>query len=445
MSEAKSGDQESPCPVCWSLLCEPVAWPECTHYFCLVCALQTHRRPKPVCPLCRAPASQIRQAAELQVSHLKASAVRKVVGYSAYQAQRRETWAQVVELDAAGGLGGPLALLAGRSEAWQRLRLGSQQEVLMEAKDEELLRWSRRSKGGCFAVVLQPADIEVGAKGRVCRIVDLDSPSDRRVLVEGGAACRVLELNVGHDSPDDEGSPSSNFLVGKLEELDEDELPARANDLGSLAAAADIVHILGVLGRNLQAVRQRWMMTALVSLLDEDTRALENSQEQDRQGLESMLGVMMSYRQIIHQMDALLSQASATADRLMPVPTGSSGPISEDPEMTWNMLEEAADVPNTGGENTTSPPSTSERRSANQVTETSGPNEVPQVSESRQGVRMTRREPAPLSQVEALQRRGHVLPVAGATTVATRTASSLSSVRRRNAPTRESRRSHQGT
>lgn len=447
MSEAKSGgDLESPCPVCWSLLCEPVAWPECAHHFCLVCALQTRRRPKPVCPLCRAPASQVRQAAELQVSHLKASAVRKVVGYSAYQAQRRETWAQVVELDAAGGLGGPLALLAGRSEVWQRLRLGSQQEVLMEAKDEELLRWSRRSKGGCFAVVLQPADIEVGAKGRVCRIVDWDPPSDRRVLVEGGAACRVLELNVGQDSPDDEGASTSNFLVGKLEELDEDELPARGNDLGSLAAAADIVHILGVLGRNLQAVRQRWMMTALVSLLDEDTRALENSQEQDRQGLESMLGVMMSYRQIIHQMDALLSQASATADRLMPPTTNrsTSGQPTSDPEMTWNMLEEAADV----GETIASlPPSTSERqRSANLQTETSGPNEVPQVSESRQGaVRMTRREPAPVSQVEALQRRGHVLPVAGATTVASRTASSLSSVRRRNAPTRESRRSHQGT
>ena len=28
------------------------------------------------------------------------------------------------------------------------------------------------------------------------------------------------------DSPDDEGPSTSNFLVGKLEELDEDELPA---------------------------------------------------------------------------------------------------------------------------------------------------------------------------------------------------------------------------
>ncbi|CAJ1330776.1 unnamed protein product, partial [Effrenium voratum] len=85
---------------------------------------------------------------------------------------------------------------------------------------------------------------------------------------------------------------------------------------GPLAAAADMVNILGVLGRNLQAVRQRWMMTALVSLLDEDNG---ESLHADRQGLESMMGVMMSYRQIIHQMDTLLSQASATADRLLPL------------------------------------------------------------------------------------------------------------------------------
>ncbi|CAJ1330777.1 unnamed protein product, partial [Effrenium voratum] len=65
-----------------------------------------------------------------------------------------------------------------------------------------------------------------------------------------------------------------------------------------------------------EAVRQRWMMTALVSLLDEDNG---ESLHADRQGLESMMGVMMSYRQIIHQMDTLLSQASATADRLLPL------------------------------------------------------------------------------------------------------------------------------
>ena len=39
------------------------------------------------------------------------------MGFSAYQAQRRDCWAQVAEMDAAGGFGGPLALLAGQSEA----------------------------------------------------------------------------------------------------------------------------------------------------------------------------------------------------------------------------------------------------------------------------------------------------------------------------------------
>eukprot|EP00913_Durusdinium_trenchii_P012773 g11991.t1 len=138
----------------------------------------------------------------------------------------------------------------------------------MEPKYAELLEWSRKSKGGCFAVVLQPADFEVGV-----RIL-----GDRRVVVEAGAACRVIELS----SEMQRAEAQSTFFVGKLEELDEEELLVRINDLGPLAAAADIVHILGVLGRNLQAVRQRWMMTALVSLLDEDTSTIESPQ--DRQG-----------------------------------------------------------------------------------------------------------------------------------------------------------------
>ncbi|CAJ1447186.1 unnamed protein product, partial [Effrenium voratum] len=352
------------CPVCWSLLCEPVAWPDCAHHFCLICALRTRRRPKPVCPLCRAPAGQVRQASELQVSTIHASSVRKVVGYSAYEFQRRETWAQAAELDAAGGLGGPLPLVAGHGEVWQRLRLGSQQEVLMGSKYDELLQWSR-SKGGCFAVVLQPTDFEVGAKGRVCRVVDFEvSPSpERRVLVEAGAACRIIELK----------SEAEPFFLGKLEELDEDELPAVRAD-GPLAAAADMVNILGVLGRNLQAVRQRWMMTALVSLLDEDNG---ESLHADRQGLESMLGVMMSYRQIIHQMDTLLSQASATADRLLPL----ADEREDEPD------EEMPEPPDT-------PAAVTQRSSSSRSARSqASPREVGP------------REPA-VSQVEALRRRG---------------------------------------
>lgn len=375
----------------------------------LVCALRMRRRPKPMCPLCRAPANQVRQAAELQVSSARAVTVRKAVGYSSYQAQRRDTWAQVAELDAAGGLGGPLALVAGRSEVWHRLRLGTQQEVLMEPKYEELLRWSRRSKGGCFAVVLQPADIEVGAKGRVCRIVEHmeSSPSERRVLVEAGAACRVIELN-SKMQPAEEAmiDTAQKFVIGKLEELDEEELPARVNDLGPLAAAADIVHILGVLGRNLQAVRQRWMMTALVSLLDEDTRALENPQPEDRQGLESMLGVMMSYRQIIHQMDALLSQATATADRLIP---------EREDEATSLETRELTQTRPTSSEATIAREPASQRGSEVPSPQTPEPGQiVPLRSSSRE----------PVSQVEALRRRGDVLPVAGAANVAARSVSS---------------------
>ncbi|CAL1140625.1 unnamed protein product [Cladocopium goreaui] len=409
MNEGKSEGADQQCPVCWSLLCEPVAWPECAHHLCLVCALRMRRRPKPMCPLCRAPANQVRQAAELQVSSARAVTVRKAVGYSSYQAQRRDTWAQVAELDAAGGLGGPLALVAGRSEVWHRLRLGTQQEVLMEPKYEELLRWSRRSKGGCFAVVLQPADIEVGAKGRVCRIVEHmeSSPSERRVLVEAGAACRVIELN-SKMQPAEEAmiDTAQKFVIGKLEELDEEELPARVNDLGPLAAAADIVHILGVLGRNLQAVRQRWMMTALVSLLDEDTRALENPQPEDRQGLESMLGVMMSYRQIIHQMDALLSQATATADRLIP---------EREDEATSLETRELTQTRPTSSEATIAREPASQRGSEVPSPQTPEPGQiVPLRSSSRE----------PVSQVEALRRRGDVLPVAGAANVAARSVSS---------------------
>lgn len=420
MNEGTSEGADQQCPICWSLLCEPVAWPECAHHLCLVCALRTRRRPKPMCPLCRAPANQVRQAAELQVNSSRASTVRKAVGYSSYQAQRRDTWAQVADLDAAGGLGGPLALVAGRSEVWQRLRLGTQQEVLMEPKYEELLRWSRRSKGGCFAVVLQPADIEVGAKGRVCRIVENmeSSPSERRVLVEAGAACRVIELN-SKMQPAEEAMidvDTANFVVGKLEELDEEELPARVSDMGPLAAAADIVHILGVLGRNLQAVRQRWMMTALVSLLDEDTRALENPQAEDRQGLESMLGVMMSYRQIIHQMDALLSQATATADRLIP---------AEREDEAHESLEAGELIP----------PTSSQATMAETAPERAEVPEGPQTPEPGQIVPLrssSRREP--VSQVEALRRRGDVLPVAGAANVAARSVST--NARRSSAPLR---------
>ena len=74
------------------------------------------------------------------------------------------------------------------------------------------MEWSRKSKNGSFAVLLQPANCSVGAKGRVCRLLHGD---EGRVTVEAGAACRVLSV-----------SSDLSFPLGKLEELDEAELPA---------------------------------------------------------------------------------------------------------------------------------------------------------------------------------------------------------------------------
>ncbi|CAE7190420.1 unnamed protein product, partial [Symbiodinium necroappetens] len=403
--ECQSLCVDQQCPVCWNLLCEPVAWPGCPHHFCLICALRTRRKPKPMCPLCRAPASQVRQAGELQVNAAHAVLIRKAVGYSAYESQRRETWAQAADLDAAGGLGGPLPLVAGGSEAWQRLRLGSQQEVILGPKYGELLRRSKGRKESCsaFAVLLQPARIEVGAKGRVCRILHANESTaeeHRHVLVEAGAACRIIELSEESEAQ----SGAEPLVIGKLEELDEEELVLEE---GPLAAASDIVHILGVLGRNLQAVRQRWMMTAMLQLLDEDRRNLENLQA-DRQGLESMLDVMMSYRQIIRQMDTLLSQASETAELLLPRTDGEreEDPALPFPESMSSAHENQAPMRRL--------PPVSDEVPAGPADTTIVTAVAAQSEELRGSGRSEPRDLLPVSQAEALRRRGHILPAVGA-------------------------------
>ncbi|CAE7618488.1 unnamed protein product [Symbiodinium microadriaticum] len=363
--ECQSLCVDQQCPVCWNLLCEPVAWPGCPHHFCLICALRTRRKPKPMCPLCRAPASQVRQAGDLQVNAAHAVLIRKAVGYSAYESQRRETWAQAADLDAAGGLGGPLPLVAGGSEAWQRLRLGSQQEV----------------------------ETFQGQKGEL-------REEHRHVLVEAGAACRIIEL-----SEESEARRNAEPLViGKLEELDEEELVLEE---GPLAAASDIVHILGVLGRNLQAVRQRWMMTAMLQLLDEDRRNLENLQA-DGQGLESMLDVMMSYRQIIRQMDTLLSQASETAELLLPRTDGEreEDPALPFPESMSSAHENQAPMRRL--------PPVSDEVPAGPADTTIVTAVAAQSEELRGSGRSEPRDLLPVSQAEALRRRGHILPAVGA-------------------------------
>merc|ERR1719502_2647835 len=94
----RSGDmEEEQCAVCWGLLCEPVAWPQCSHHFCLLCTLKTRRHPHPTCPLCRSPAPRVCKVSSLSVDADCASRVWQSVGYSAYTSQRRKLWAAAAE------------------------------------------------------------------------------------------------------------------------------------------------------------------------------------------------------------------------------------------------------------------------------------------------------------------------------------------------------------
>jgi len=212
--------------------------------------------------------------------------------------------------------------------------------MLLEPRYDELVRRSRATKDGIrFAVMLEPAGFNVGAKGRVCKIIEtgLDSSTSAwRVLVEAGAACRVVEL----DTEEVQAGAEPLFL-GKLAELAEEDLEVTV-DMdqlgGTISAASEMVGILGVLGRNLQAVRHRWMMSALIGMLEEDNNSIEDVMQADREGLESMLGLMISYRQIISQMDRLLSDATITAERLSMEDGAESVEASEDEEELFRRL-----------------------------------------------------------------------------------------------------------
>ncbi|CAE8602033.1 unnamed protein product [Polarella glacialis] len=131
------------------------------------------------------------------------------------------------------------------------------------------------------------------------------------VTIEGEAPCRVTEL-------------AAPLFRGTLEELDEDDLGlASSHETEStVTAASEMVDLLGELGRHLQAIRQRWMLTVLMGMTDPGQEGSAGSPWQglldsDRQGLESMLGMMSSYRQIIGQMDRLLSDASQSAEEVI--------------------------------------------------------------------------------------------------------------------------------
>ncbi|CAE8687921.1 unnamed protein product [Polarella glacialis] len=127
----------------------------------------------------------------------------KVSGFRSYESRRRQVWADAAELDAAGGLGGPLPLVAVAGGDWRQLRSGRRQEVTvkLEPRYAELLRRSREPGGSCrFAFLLEKTEeggFEVGAKGRVCKMLESEvepsSSGECEGLLGAGRSNRFLQ------------------------------------------------------------------------------------------------------------------------------------------------------------------------------------------------------------------------------------------------------------
>lgn len=320
---------EEQCVICWGLLCEPIAWPQCGHQYCLVCAIRVRRKPRPTCPLCRAPAERIRTAADLKVDTSRVAQVRKVVGHSAYESRRRELWTEAARLDDQSDLG-ELPLFSMGSISFGR---GSHFQLRMyEPRYREMARRAM-APGGVrrFAVVMQPAQFEAGAKGRVCDILSSTESAngDWQLVIEGGSPCRILDVATEEVQL---GSPP--LFHGTLEEVEEDEL-ARSISSEPFVSAA----VLNTLSRHLRAMRSRHLLMELLdssgqrrsaeqdsaptqenpiadqlaigSLISHDTQPRPN-----QEGIGAMLNLLMAYRQLLNQMDQLLAEAARSADRL---------------------------------------------------------------------------------------------------------------------------------
>jgi len=251
--EAAPKGPEEQCAVCWGLLCEPVAWPGCSHHYCLVCALRIRQRPKPTCPLCRTAAPRVRTASDLAVDPTRATQVRHSVGYTKYDVQRRAIWVAAAALENARGSLGELPLFA--MGIWH-FPTGSRQRLrLLEPRYREMVRRALELGGDRrFGVVLCPAEFEVGAKGRICEIVEseLGPEGDWHVVVEGGAAFQLVEVTSEEIQPDE-----APLYRGLLDEVDEDDLASLDESWTPLAAANEMVTILSVLGRHLRTMRRR--------------------------------------------------------------------------------------------------------------------------------------------------------------------------------------------
>lgn len=194
----------------------------------------------------------------------------------------------------------------------------------------------------CFAAILEPIGFEVGARGRICEIVENgeDSNGDLYAVVEGGSACKILEVAKEHVE-----QGAAPLFHGNMDEVEEEDLSdimqaVEGDSVAPLTAATEMVDLLGALGRQLRSMRRRRQLSAFRSYGDAPNTALAfpslngNSAEQhvgmarmednsdlrtvagEEEGIGAMLNLLVSYRNIITQMDRLLVEASLTAEHL---------------------------------------------------------------------------------------------------------------------------------
>merc|ERR1712008_351690 len=124
--------------------------------------------------------------------------------------------------------------------------------------------------------------------------------------------------------------------MGNMDEVEEEDLSdimqaVEGDTMAPLTAATEMVDLLGALGRQLRSMRRRRQLSAFRTFGEEsgnsaeqhtDIARLEDNSEDPRtaageeEGIGAMLNLLVSYRNIITQMDRLLVEASLTAEHL---------------------------------------------------------------------------------------------------------------------------------
>lgn len=187
------------CSVCFSFLCEPVQWPDCSHHFCLLCSARLRLlRDNPLCPLCRAPAVRCRRVADLKVDRSLAKELRQRKGASRYDAQASRIRDEMSRIAAAGSPP-PVELHLLCLGVWEFERGSEHGLQFTEPRDCEALRRVLASPQQRFGMVLAH-HIERGARGRVAEIIGhkfLVNESEEEecvVVVQGGEGFVVREI-----------------------------------------------------------------------------------------------------------------------------------------------------------------------------------------------------------------------------------------------------------